>query len=124
MCARSCNKEYKGQTEEVSLNKQESFARLPWGASGIRSIYGNGQPDVVYPNANTNLLNPRTVIPTVKGSLKPGTHWLVNAVFGIPGSEQDLSLWDMIPQVEFVEDEIIIRQGTETVVIQKEAVTT
>lgn len=118
------NDKYKGQKAEVNLNKQESFARLPWGASGIQSIYGNGQPELVYPNANTNLLNPRTVIPTVKGSLKPGTHWLVNAVFGEPGSEQDLSLWDIVPQVEFVDDEIIIRLGTETVVIQKEAVTT
>ncbi|MEH7010877.1 DUF2264 domain-containing protein [Neobacillus niacini] len=113
------NDKYKGQKAEVNLNKQESFARLPWGASGIQSIYGNGQPELVYPNANTNLLNPRTVIPTVKGSLKPGTHWLVNAVFGEPGSEHVLNHWGMVPQVELVDDEIIIMQGKENVIIQK-----
>jgi hypothetical protein len=109
---------------EVILNKQQSFARLPWGASGIQSIYGNGQPELVYPNANTNLLNQRTVLPTIKGSLKPGTHWLVNAVFGEHSNEEVLKHWDMVPHIEFLDDEIIIRQGTETVVIRKEAVTT
>lgn len=117
------NKEYKNQKAEVILNKQEGIARLPWGASGVQSIYGNGEPEFVYPNANTNLLNPRTVIPTVKGSLKPGTHWLVNGVFGAPGNEEVLDHWEMVPHVELIDDEIIIRQGTETVVIQKEAVT-
>ncbi len=118
------NNVYNGQKAEVILNKQQSFASLPWGASGIQSIYGNGQPELVYPNANTNLINPRTVIPTVKGSLKPGTHWIVNAVFGEPGNEELLKHWDMVPHIEFVHDEIIITQGTETVVIRKEAVTT
>lgn len=118
------NNAFKGQKAEVILNKQQSFARLPWGTSGIQSIYGNGQSELVYPNANTNLLNPRTVLPTIKGSLKPGTHWLVNAVFGELGNEEVLKHWDMVPHIEFVDDEIIIRQGTETVVIRKEAVTT
>ncbi|WHY01226.1 DUF2264 domain-containing protein [Neobacillus sp. DY30] len=118
------NKEYKGQTAEVVLNKQESFIRYPWGASGIQSIYGNGQPDLVYPNANTNLINPRTVIPTVKGSLKPGTHWLVNAVFGEPGNEEVLKHWNMVPHVELVDDEMIITLGTEKVTIQKEGIST
>ena len=99
------------------------MARFPWGASGIRSIFGNGQADLIYPNANTNLINPRTVIPTVKGSLKPGTHWLINAVYGEPGSEHLLNHWDMAPTVELVDDEIIIWQGKEFIAIQKGIVT-
>ena len=81
------NHAYKPQKPEVLLNQQDSLAKFPWGVSGIQKIYGNGQAELVYPNANTNLLNPRTVIPTVKGSLKPGIHWLINAVFGEPGSD-------------------------------------
>ncbi|MBY0147555.1 DUF2264 domain-containing protein [Neobacillus niacini] len=118
------NKEYKGQKAEVILNKQEGLARLPWGASGVVTIYGQGQPDLVYANANTNLINPRTVIPTVKGSLKPGRHWLVNAVFGEPISENNLSQWDRVPHVDLYDDEIIITHGAQKVVIPKEAVTT
>jgi hypothetical protein len=117
------NKDHQGQKEEVILNKQESLAKLPWGSSGIVSIYGQGQPDLVYPNANTNLINPRTVIPTVKGSLKPGTHWLVNAVFGEPGSENEVSQWNLLPHVDITRDEMIITLGSQTVVIQKETVT-
>jgi hypothetical protein len=113
------NNEHHGQKAEVILNKQECFAKLPWGASGIQSIYGNGQPDLISPNANTNLINARTVIPTVKGSLKPGTHWMINAVFGEPGSEDVLHHWDVVPHVKMVDDEIIIRQGAEKIRIRK-----
>jgi hypothetical protein len=113
------NKEHQHQKAEVILNKQECLARLPWGASGIQSIYGNGQPDLISPNANTNLIHSRTVIPTVRGSLKPGTHWIINAVFGEPGSDEVLRLWDGVPHVELVDNEIIIRQGTEKIRIRK-----
>lgn len=107
------------QKVEVILNEKESFATLPWGASGIQNIYGNGQPELVYPNANTNIMSARTIIPTVKGSIKPGTHWIVNVVFGEPGNEHVLKHWDMVPQVELVDDEIIISKGTEKLTIQK-----
>jgi hypothetical protein len=112
------NNASKGQKAEVMLNKQQSFARLPWGASGIQSIYGNGQPELVYPNANTNLMNPRTVIPTVKGSLKRGTHWLVTAVFGEPDNEEVLKNWDIVPHVELADHVITICHGTEKWSIQ------
>jgi hypothetical protein len=118
------NKEYIGQKAEVILNKQEGLARLPWGSSGVVTIYGQGQPDLVYANANTNLINPRTVIPTIKGSLKPGRHWLVNAVFGEPRIENNVSQWDRVPHVDLYDDEIIITHGAQKVVIPKEASTT
>jgi len=105
------------QKMEVTANKQESLAILPWGASGIKSIYGNGQAEVVYPNANTNLMNTRTVIPTVKASLNPGTHWLVNAVFGQPGSVNAINLWDNVPHVVVTDGEIIIGEGLEKITI-------
>ncbi len=111
------NIDYKEQQVEVIQNKQESLAIFSWGVSGIKNIVGNGQAELVYPNANTNLINTRTVIPTVKVSLKPGKHLLINAVFGEPGSANVMKHWDDIPNVEIVEGEIIIRRDKDKMTI-------
>ncbi|MNP22599.1 hypothetical protein D3C76_1152790 [compost metagenome] len=58
------------------------------GSSGIVGLLGYDGAELIYPNANTNILHPRTVIPTLKVSLKPGTHWLISAVFGEPGESR------------------------------------
>ncbi|MEY2191537.1 DUF2264 domain-containing protein [Neobacillus sp. BF23-41] len=105
------HKNYKSQKVEVLANKQECLAVFPWGASGIISIYGNGQAELVYPNANTNLMSTRTVIPTVKASLQPGKHWLVNAVFGEAGSNNVINQWEEVPHVVIANEEILIGHG-------------
>ncbi|ULT57495.1 DUF2264 domain-containing protein [Neobacillus drentensis] len=105
------------QKMEVLANKQESLAILPWGASGIKSIFGNGQAEVVYPNANTNLMNARTIIPSVKTSFKPGKHCLVNAVFGEPSGKNAINLWGNVPHVVVTDGEIIIGEGLEKITI-------
>lgn len=68
----------------------EAFAASPWGVSGVRSLLGYDSAELVWPNANTNLLRPRTVIPTLTASLAPGVHWLVSAVYGEPGQAEDV----------------------------------
>lgn len=55
------------------------------GTSAIRMLYGSGKAELIYPNTNTNLMNGRTVIPTVRASMEPGVHWLATAVFAEPG---------------------------------------
>ncbi|WP_160724315.1 DUF2264 domain-containing protein [Bacillus sp. USDA818B3_A] len=115
--------QYKDQKIEHAVNQQESLAMFPWGASGIKSMYGSGQADLVYPNANTNLMYTRTVIPAIKASLKPGTHWLVNAVFGEPGSGNVNKLWDAVPDVVVTGEEISIGKGPGKVIISKDVVT-
>ena len=106
---------------EVLANKQECLAQFPWGASGIKNIDGKGQADLVYPNANTNLMNARTVIPTIRASFHPGTHWLVNTVFGEPGRNNTMNLWEKAPDIEIGEDEIIIGHGLKRMVVSKNA---
>ncbi len=61
-----------------------AFARCSFGASGIRGLRGYGRAELVFPQANTNVLHPRTVIPTLLADLDPGVHWLVCAVMGEP----------------------------------------
>lgn len=56
------------------------------GSSAIVNLTGYGEALAVYPNANTNLLHPRTVIPSLSAALDPGCHLLAAAVWGQPGS--------------------------------------
>lgn len=52
------------------------------GRSGIYGLKGYERVELVYPNANTNLLYPRTVLPTLLAELEPGSHLLLSAVCG------------------------------------------
>ncbi|CAH1195332.1 hypothetical protein PAECIP111892_02017 [Paenibacillus auburnensis] len=55
-----------------------------WGISGVQGLLGYRKAELIWPNANTNLLHPRTVLPTLTASLAPGIHWLASAVYGGP----------------------------------------
>ncbi|UQZ37364.1 hypothetical protein C2I18_03525 [Paenibacillus sp. PK3_47] len=80
-----------GQEEELGrvLEAAGMAASTEWGTSAIKSLFGGWKGELVWPNANTNLLRPRTVLPTLTASLAPGVHWLASAVYGSPlsGSE-------------------------------------
>ena len=57
-------------------------ARFPWGISAIRCEEGGGEPLLVSPWPNTNLLSPLTRIPSIRWRLEPGEHRLVTWVTG------------------------------------------
>lgn len=75
-------------------------AHLPWGISGIVNLEGFSEAQMIYPDPNTNLLKPRTVIPTLSNRLLVGEHWLSSAVFGATYCEQNLVHWTTPPIVE------------------------
>ena len=52
------------------------------GSSGIVNLYGERKPQLIFADANTNLIYPRTVIPTLTGNLKPGKYYFISAIFG------------------------------------------
>ncbi|MDQ0194499.1 DUF2264 domain-containing protein [Paenibacillus wynnii] len=64
------------------------------GGSGILNLAGYGEAQLIRPHTNTNVLQPRTVIPTLLASLSPGTHWLVAAIYGEPGQAASANLLD------------------------------
>ncbi|MNE62429.1 hypothetical protein D3C80_1577090 [compost metagenome] len=68
-----------------------------WGATAIKGLLGYagpaGKAELIMPNANTNLLRPRTVLPTLTASLEPGVHWLVSAVYGDPEANPSMDSW-------------------------------
>jgi hypothetical protein len=78
------------------------------GASGVICLYGNGRTELVTPNANTNIMNPRTVIPTVRADVNPGITWLVTAVFGEPGKAKVNEHWADAPSVRVDKDTISV----------------
>ena len=57
-------------------------AVAPWGVSGVLSLAGYDKGIVVLPEPNTNLMAPRTLLPTLTARLEPGTHVLASAVYG------------------------------------------
>jgi len=65
------------------------MASNAYGTSGIKGLLGYAKAELIRPNANTNLLRPRTVIPTLRSSFAPGVHWLAAAVFGDPVAAAD-----------------------------------
>ncbi|MGM7723202.1 DUF2264 domain-containing protein [Metabacillus sp. Hm71] len=103
------NKHVKAEME-VTQNKNECLARVSWGATGIKNLYGDGNAELIYPNSNTNLINSRTVIPTIKTRINPGTSWLVSAVYGEPTIGKGFeSSWDDVPDVSVTAEKMIVR---------------
>jgi hypothetical protein len=59
-------------------------------------VRGYKASEIIKPEPNTNLMAPRTMIPTLKVQLSPGKHTLCCAVYGSPST--DIQAFDRIPQ--------------------------
>ncbi|MDO5144503.1 MAG: DUF2264 domain-containing protein [bacterium] len=70
-------------TEGVS-----AVAHGPFGTSCIYGLAGYEHASVIHPEPNTNMIEPRTVLPTLTCTLRPGTAVLVCAVFTSTGDEK------------------------------------
>lgn len=70
-----------------------------YGGSGILNLEGDRVPLLLEPLPNTNLLNPRTVIPMLKGTIAPGEHRLVCMVLGESKAEQVEKAWHSPPKL-------------------------
>ncbi|TLS51854.1 DUF2264 domain-containing protein [Paenibacillus antri] len=102
-----------GDRWQAVPEESKLIASSYWGASGVIRLLGGGAVHLVHPNANTNLIHPRTVIPTVATTLVPGTTWLATGVYGQPGKE-DLAQWSHPPFLEFAADELLVYFGNST----------
>lgn len=74
----------------------------PWGVSGVLALRGYDAGTVVMPEPNTNLMAPRTLLPTLTAKLEPGDHVLVSAVLGTKTGGQ--TAWENPPTVEEIDD--------------------
>lgn len=62
----------------------------PWGVSGVLALKGYEGAMVVLPEPNTNLMTPRTFLPTLTAKLPVGESVLVCAVLGTKTGGEDL----------------------------------
>lgn len=103
-----------------SLSAEVSSA---WGTSAVKGFIGYEQAVLVWPNANTNLLHPRTVLPTLTKTLEPGIHWLAAAVYGDPLGDTGGCVVEQSPEtllnVTFEKDSIAIITSEEGEIIIK-----
>lgn len=77
-----------------SADDGAALARGAYGSSAIYALQGYTRAEVLWPENNTNLMYPRTVIPTLHAVLEPGETTLVCAVWCGAGDEQP----DAIPE--------------------------
>lgn len=93
--------------EQVLLNN-DMLVKSFCGVSGIVNLHGERNLQLIYPNSNTSLMYSRTVIPTLIGRLKPGSHWLISAVYGDSDCEGIKEFQTNKPCLEIKENEIFI----------------
>lgn len=58
------------------------------GFSGIWDLLADRSAQLVFPEPNTHLLFPLTIVPGLRGSIPPWESWLFTAVAGLPGTAQ------------------------------------
>ena len=69
-----------------------AIAHGPFGTSCIYGLKGYDEAQVVYPEPNTNLLEPRTVLPTLKCTLQSGVTELICAVYAAEGDDKPAAI--------------------------------
>lgn len=67
---------------EVAEQGHVAMASAGERTSAIRDLTGMRSGEVLHPDPNGHLLWPRTLLPTLRGDVGLGEHWLVAAVYG------------------------------------------
>jgi len=89
------------------------------GTSGVYGLMGYTEAQLVHPNANTNVLYPRTVIPVLRTALEPGIHVLASAVYGQAGGAEATSLEEGLSQLGVT----VSKNGFSIVTCEEETIT-
>lgn len=77
--------------------------------SGIISLVGNGNPEIINPSPYTNIINKRTKIPILSWNLKPGEYRIITAVLGDKNKNRsNRYFWSDIPEVTIRDSDLYI----------------
>lgn len=80
----------------LQVSQNGAAAVAPWGISGILALRGYNAAQVLKLEPNTNLMAPRTLLPTLTAKFGSGDHELVCAVLGTRSG--DIRNWQIIPK--------------------------
>lgn len=100
--------------DRLRLDEKGVAVQYPWGVTGIVNLTGDRKPVPVVCEANTNLIHPRTLLPTLEGRLEPGLHWLAAAVLGSPEEEAGKRAWLNPPKLHFNREGQAVATDAET----------
>lgn len=104
-----------GEGTEYSF-KDKIFYEFSGKVTGIVDYNGIRKPEIITPEPNTNVLYPRTIIPTLTSRINKGKHVLVSAILGAVNVENDFKC-DQIPIVKIQESYIsILFNGNEILI--------
>ena len=85
----------------TGASRTAAYAHGLFGSTAILAFSGYAAGEVVYPEPNTNMIWPRTVLPMLRAVIKPGTGILVSAVHADTGDVlpylPDCGLQDDLP---------------------------
>lgn len=101
----------KDSEDRVITANNGVLVHFPWAVSGILNLHGAREPFALPCEPNTNLLHPRTLLPTLKTELEPGVHWLACAVLGSPDTLQGESAWLHAPSFHMDETLMSVMDG-------------
>jgi hypothetical protein len=94
---------------EVNWESGMGFAFIPgpFSFSGMHDPLRQRAGEIIFADANSNLLHPNSAIPALRGNLLPGRHWLAAAVLG-HFREGGAKIWAEPPQVQILDKETIV----------------
>ena len=78
----------RGDAAHATAGNGQAVVFAPWGTSAVCALSGYERAQVITPDVNTNLMAPRTLLPTLMAALEPGEHVLLCAVLGTPKAMQ------------------------------------
>jgi hypothetical protein len=82
------------------INESPDSRGALYKGSGILNVAGDRIAILVESLPSTNIIHPRTIIPTLTGTLSPGTHRLACIVLGERDSAKARTLWTSPPNVD------------------------
>lgn len=82
--------------------------------SGVVNLLGDRAVEVVETMANTNLMSPKTAIPTLTGSIGKGKHFFVTAVLGDTEVENSEQLWLNRPSINIADSRLFVSSANQS----------
>lgn len=94
----------RSERETIHVSNTAVSVQLPWGISAIHMLSGFDRGECVEPEPNTNLLKPRTFLPSLCSRLEPGDQVLISAVFGATNTLENQASLASPPLIQWQSD--------------------